>query len=67
MKNSRRRVALLAAVSATALIKAACGAGESGGGSTADEGKPVKGGTLNMLGIGDVIYLDPNVLYYSTD
>jgi peptide/nickel transport system substrate-binding protein len=65
MKNTRRRVTLLAAVSVTAIITAACGAGESGGGSTADEGKPVKGGTLNMLGVGDVDYMDPNISYYS--
>ncbi|MEO7352697.1 MAG: hypothetical protein ABIR34_10490, partial [Marmoricola sp.] len=64
MKNSRSRVALLAAVSATVLITAACGAGESGGASS-NEGKPVKGGTLNMLGVGDVDYMDPNVSYYS--
>src|SRR4051812_46270187 len=28
-------------------------------------GTPVKGGTLNMLGVGDVDYMDPNVSYYS--
>ena len=28
-------------------------------------GTPVKGGTLNMLGAGDVDYMDPNISYYS--
>jgi peptide/nickel transport system substrate-binding protein len=64
MKISRRRYALLAAACATALITGACGAGESGS-SSSDEGKPVKGGTLNMLGVGDVDYMDPNISYYS--
>ncbi|HEX6395490.1 MAG TPA: ABC transporter substrate-binding protein [Acidimicrobiales bacterium] len=27
---------------------------------------PVRGGTLNMLGTGDVDYMDPNVSYYTT-
>jgi peptide/nickel transport system substrate-binding protein len=30
-----------------------------------DEGTPVKGGTLNVLGSSDVDYLDPNITYYS--
>ena len=30
-----------------------------------DGDTPVKGGTLNMLGAGDVDYMDPNVSYYS--
>jgi peptide/nickel transport system substrate-binding protein len=28
-------------------------------------GTPVKGGTLHMLGVGDVDYMDPNLSYYS--
>ncbi len=28
-------------------------------------GTPVKGGTLTMLGVGDVDYMDPNISYYS--
>ncbi|MGI8851158.1 MAG: ABC transporter substrate-binding protein [Acidimicrobiales bacterium] len=28
-------------------------------------GTPVKGGTLTMLGVGDVDYMDPNVSYYA--
>ncbi|MBV9292952.1 MAG: hypothetical protein JO222_10930, partial [Frankiales bacterium] len=30
-------------------------------------GSPVKGGTLNVLGVGDVTYMDPNISYYSID
>jgi peptide/nickel transport system substrate-binding protein len=38
--------------------------------STSDEninaaGPPVRGGTLHMLGVGDVDYMDPNISYYS--
>ena len=36
--------------------------GSSGGGSSAG----VKGGVLNMLGTGDVDYMDPNITYYTT-
>jgi peptide/nickel transport system substrate-binding protein len=28
-------------------------------------GTPVKGGTLHLLGVGDVDYMDPNISYYS--
>ncbi|MFI7061462.1 ABC transporter substrate-binding protein [Kribbella sp. NPDC050124] len=48
------------------LALAAC---SSGGGSPAGSGStaatPVTGGTLNMLGAGDVDYMDPNISYYS--
>ena len=30
-----------------------------------NSGTPVKGGTLHMLGVGDVDYMDPNLSYYS--
>ncbi|HEY5187281.1 MAG TPA: ABC transporter substrate-binding protein [Actinomycetes bacterium] len=53
---------------ALALVLAACGGGSSGGGTGASGDKTaVKGGVLNMLGAGDVTYLDPNVSYYSLD
>ncbi|MGH9123535.1 MAG: ABC transporter substrate-binding protein [Acidimicrobiales bacterium] len=42
---------------------AACGS--SSHGSASSGGTAVKGGTLNMLGTGDVDYMDPNVSYYS--
>jgi peptide/nickel transport system substrate-binding protein len=64
MNKSRRRMSVLAAgLTATALITAGCGNG--GGSGSSDAGEAVKGGTLNMLGVGDVDYVDPNVTYYS--
>ena len=36
-----------------------------GGSTTPAAGQPVRGGTLNMLGAGDVDYMDPNISYYS--
>lgn len=64
------RVAAVAAISSLGLIGlAACGGssnspsqGSTGGSS---QGAAVKGGTLNMLGAGDVDYMDPNISYYS--
>jgi len=35
-------------------------------GGDSKEGTPVKGGTLNMLGVGDVDYMDPNITYFTT-
>lgn len=65
MRNPKRRtMALTATVLATAIITAACGSSDSGSGSSNSD-EPVKGGTLNMLGVGDVDYMDPNVTYYS--
>ena len=66
MNTPKRRAALFAAGLMTiALTATACGSGGGGSSSEEDAGKPVKGGTLNMLGIGDVDYMDPNVIYYS--
>ena len=65
MNTPKRRTALFAAGLVTvALVSSACGSG-GGSGSDDEAGKPVKGGTLNMLGVGDVDYVDPNVTYYS--
>ena len=59
----RRRFGLVGGLAAFALAVAAC---SSGGGSTSNptgsSGPAVKGGTLNMLGAGDVDYMDPNVV-----
>ncbi len=72
----RTRASLIAIATSAAMVLAACGtvdlsrAGVTGAGSAAQarngttEGA-VKGGTLNMLGAGDVDYMDPNVTYYS--
>jgi peptide/nickel transport system substrate-binding protein len=43
----------------------------SSGGALPEEninntGTPIKGGTLHMLGLSDVDYMDPNITYYST-
>ncbi|HET8593758.1 MAG TPA: ABC transporter substrate-binding protein [Intrasporangium sp.] len=71
MTSRTRRVALVAAASTLSLIGlAACGgspSGSSGGasGGAGGTGQAVKGGTLNMLGSGDVDYMDPNITYYS--
>jgi peptide/nickel transport system substrate-binding protein len=75
-----RRKALVwgAAAAAIGLAVTACGGssssssgGSSSGGSSSQiynpntGGTPKTGGTLNMLGDGDVDYMDPNVSYYS--
>src|SRR4051794_10545013 len=64
----RRPVAALSAAAVVAL--AACSSGGTtntgAGSSSADGGTPQKGGTLNMLGVGDVDYMDPNITYYTT-
>jgi peptide/nickel transport system substrate-binding protein len=59
-----------------ALTAAACGGGSSTGGATGGgafglqglnpgTGSPKTGGTLNMLGTGDVDFMDYNISYYS--
>jgi len=63
---ARRRLAAVSLAAVASLALAAC---SSGGGSPAGSGStaatPVTGGTLNMLGAGDVDYMDPNISYYS--
>ncbi len=44
---------------------AACSASGSTKAASQAEGTPVRGGTLNMLGAGDVDFMDPNISYYS--
>jgi peptide/nickel transport system substrate-binding protein len=61
-------VGAAAAVTAGCLTLAACTTGGGTGGSATgatSSSTPVKGGTLNMLGSGDVDYMDPNISYYS--
>jgi peptide/nickel transport system substrate-binding protein len=65
--RARTRLLAGAAVTSLALLASACG---GGGGSTtpatsANAGTPVKGGVLNMLGVGDVDYMDPQAVYYT--
>lgn len=64
MSNWKRRLAAVTAAGALAATAACSGSVSSDNGS-GDEGEPVKGGTLNMLGTSDVDYMDPNVSYYS--
>ncbi|MEV8373183.1 ABC transporter substrate-binding protein [Kribbella sp. NPDC056861] len=68
MASSGRRLAAVALIAVAGLTLAACNTGQEtppGGLSTNSAGTPVTGGTLNMLGKGDVDYMDPNVSYYS--
>jgi len=50
---------------ATALVLSACNSAAPGSGQAAKSEAAARGGTLNMLGTGDVDYMDPNVSYYS--
>ena len=63
---ARRRLAAVSLAAVASLVLAAC---SNGGGSASGSGgtaaTPVTGGTLNMLGAGDVDYMDPNISYYS--
>ncbi|MDX6247187.1 MAG: peptide/nickel transport system substrate-binding protein [Kribbellaceae bacterium] len=61
-----RRLATATIVAAMALTLAACNTtGTTSGGTSTSAGAAVTGGTLNMLGAGDVDYMDPNISYYS--
>jgi len=59
-----RKWAVLTAVAMLGFGLNACGSSTSTG--TGGGGTPVKGGTLTMLGTGDVDYMDPNVSYFTT-
>ena len=67
MKPTVRRLPALAVASTALLLLAACGGsgGSSDSGGGGSSGEPSAGGVLNMLGTGDVDYMDPNVSYYS--
>jgi peptide/nickel transport system substrate-binding protein len=53
------------------VLLAACGSSSSGGGgggvpgATNNAGTPQRGGTLNLLGVSDVDYMDPTISYYT--
>src|SRR3954470_3421589 len=69
MTRNSRALTWVAAVGAVGLGLAACsnastGTGTAPGGS-GTAANAVRGGTLNMLGAGDVDYMDPNLSYYS--
>jgi peptide/nickel transport system substrate-binding protein len=65
----RREWGVFTATALLGLVLAACGSSggsKAGGSGGSGGGKPVAGGTLNMLGTGDVDYMDPNISYYTT-
>ncbi|MGW7680432.1 ABC transporter substrate-binding protein [Kribbella sp. NPDC054772] len=64
---ARRRLAALSLAAAASIALAACSGGGTtpSGSGTSTAGTPVTGGTLNLLGSGDVDYMDPNISYYS--
>jgi peptide/nickel transport system substrate-binding protein len=70
MTRKTRALTWVAAIGAVGLGLTACSTGSTGGtGGTAPGSSAgaaaVRGGTLNMLGSGDVDYMDPNISYYS--
>ncbi|MFG1905839.1 ABC transporter substrate-binding protein [Kribbella sp. NPDC048928] len=62
---ARRRLAALSLAAVASLTLAACSNGGTTPSGSSTAGTPVSGGTLNMLGAGDVDYMDPNISYYS--
>jgi peptide/nickel transport system substrate-binding protein len=69
MLRTRNTFRLAATGALAAMALAACGGSSSGGGATktSSEGTPVKGGTLTMLGVGDLDHADSAAWYYTTD
>lgn len=70
MPRRKRSLVVVAGVAAGCLALAACSqvnssGSASSGGTNASSATGVRGGTLNMLGSGDVDYMDPNITYYS--
>ncbi|MBO0810972.1 MAG: ABC transporter substrate-binding protein [Microlunatus sp.] len=68
MLRRSRRVLGLAAVGVTVtMVIAACGSPNTkpSGVTSNNAQQAVRGGTLNMLGAGDIDYMDPNISYYS--
>ncbi len=66
MTPRKRRLGTIAGLCATGLVFAGCSStGTSASPASSTAGEAVKGGTLNMLGSGDVDYMDPNISYYS--
>ncbi len=68
MSRRSSRLAGIATLATVGLVLTAC-SGTVTPTATTSTSPPsaVKGGTLNMLGTGDITYLDPNISYYSID
>src|SRR5450631_394711 len=54
------------AASSTPAASSAPAAGDLAPQNTNSTGTPVKGGTLHMLGVGDVDYMDPNITAFTS-
>jgi peptide/nickel transport system substrate-binding protein len=79
MRKRSKALASGVGLVAMASVVAACSSSSSGGSSNSGSvsltsgtqginpgtGSPQTGGTLNMLGVGDVDYMDPNISYYT--
>jgi peptide/nickel transport system substrate-binding protein len=67
MSRRTRRLSTVATLCTVGLAVAACSGTvkPSTGSSASTSETAVTGGTLNMLGTGDVDYMDPNISYYS--
>ena len=67
MLSKRRGFSTAALVAGLAMTAAACG-GSSGGGTAnaPDTSGAKKGGTLKLLGAGDIDHMDPQSAYYQT-
>jgi len=62
IRNPRAVVAVTAVAAASLIAACSSGTGATGTGNAAG-GTPYRGGTLTMLGTGDVDYIDPSVSY----
>ena len=69
-----RRIASISGLAVLTMVIGACSGsssgagtvgGSTGGATTASSGAAHTGGTLDMLGIGDVDYMDPSVSYFT--
>ena len=68
MSRRSSRLAGIATLATVGLVLTACsGTVKPTATTSTSPATAVKGGTLNMLGTGDVTYLDPNISYYSID
>ncbi|MDQ1535949.1 MAG: peptide/nickel transport system substrate-binding protein [Actinomycetota bacterium] len=66
MSRSTSRLSVVVTLCMVGLTTSACGGSVTDTATTKSEGTPVRGGTLNMLGVGDVDYMDPNITYFTT-